>query len=70
MINNQQNSTVERRFKGHRYKRKVDLREDFWATNNFNKIKSLLDFKSSWPLEKGYRQYIEWYLNLFEKNKN
>ena len=40
------------------------------GTLSNDKIKNLLDFKSSWPLEKGYRQYIEWYLNLFEKNKN
>ena len=39
------------------------------GTLSNNKIKSLLDFKSSWLLEKGYRQYIEWYLNLFEKIK-
>ena len=32
--------------------------------------KNLLDFQSSWPLEKGYRQYIEWYLDFFSlKNK-
>ena len=39
------------------------------GTLSNNKIKNLLDFKSSWPLEKGYRQYIEWYINMFEENK-
>ena len=31
--------TVERRFKRRRCKRKVDLREHFWATDNFHKTK-------------------------------
>lgn len=34
------------------------------GTLSNEKIKNLLDFQSSWPLEKGYRQYIEWYLNF------
>lgn len=39
------------------------------GTLSNDKIKNLIDFKSSWPLEKGYRQYIEWYINMFEENK-
>ena len=39
------------------------------GTLSNKKINDLLDFKSSWPLEKGYRKYIEWYLNMFEENK-
>ena len=39
-------NTVKRRFKRRRYKRKVDLREFFWATDNFQKIKSQYERKS------------------------
>ena len=28
------------------------------------KARDLLGFESNWPLEKGYRKYIEWYINL------
>ena len=39
------------------------------GTLSNDKIKKLINFESSWALEKGYRQYIEWYLNLFEGKK-
>ena len=39
-------ATVERRFKRRRYKRKVNLREFFWATDKFHKIKSQFKRKS------------------------
>jgi nucleoside-diphosphate-sugar epimerase len=35
-----------------------------------NKAKTLLSFKSNWKLEKGYKRYIEWYIDFFDKNKN
>jgi len=40
------------------------------GTLSMNKAKSLLNFKSNWELEKGYKRYIQWYLNFFEKNKD
>ena len=39
-------STVKRRFKRRQYQRKVNLREDFWATNNFHEIKRQFKRKS------------------------
>ena len=27
----------------------------------------ILDYKPQWPIEKGYRKYIEWYNNIFDK---
>ena len=35
-----------------------------------NKAKLLLNLKSNWELEKGYKKYIEWYLKFFDDNKN
>ena len=32
------------------------------------KSQELLDYKSQWPLEKGYQKYIDWYKNFFNKN--
>jgi len=40
------------------------------GTLSMNKAKSLLSFKSNWKLEKGYKRYIEWYVNFFKENKN
>lgn len=34
------------------------------GTLSNDKIKDLLGFNSSWSIDKGYRNYIEWYLNL------
>ena len=39
------------------------------GTLSTQKAEDLIDFKSTWPLEKGYREYIEWYVNIFEENK-
>jgi nucleoside-diphosphate-sugar epimerase len=40
------------------------------GTLSMNKAKSLLSFKSNWKLEKGYKRYIDWYINFFKKNKS
>jgi nucleoside-diphosphate-sugar epimerase len=40
------------------------------GTLSMNKAKSLLSLKSNWKLEKGYKRYIEWYVNFFKENKN
>jgi nucleoside-diphosphate-sugar epimerase len=40
------------------------------GTLSMNKAKSLLSFKSNWKLEKGYKKYIEWYVDFFKKNKD
>ena len=40
------------------------------GTLSMKKAKLLLNFKSKWKLEEGYKQYIEWYLKFFENNKN
>ena len=40
------------------------------GTLSMNKAKSLLSFKSNWRLEKGYKRYIDWYINFFKKNKD
>ena len=47
---------------------KDNLMPDRGTLSN-DKIKKLINFESNWALEKGYRQYIEWYLNLFEGKK-
>ena len=39
------------------------------GTLSMNKAKSLLDLKSNWELEKGYKKYIDWYIDFFTKNK-
>jgi nucleoside-diphosphate-sugar epimerase len=39
------------------------------GTLSMNKAKSLLSLKSNWKLEKGYKRYIEWYVDFFNKNK-
>jgi nucleoside-diphosphate-sugar epimerase len=40
------------------------------GTLSMNKAKSLLNLKSNWELEKGYKRYIDWYVNFFQNNKN
>ena len=46
------------------------------GTLNVDKAKELLNYNPSWPLKKGYPQYIEWYKNFADskpslfKNKN
>jgi nucleoside-diphosphate-sugar epimerase len=40
------------------------------GTLSMNKAKSLLSFKSNWKLEKGYKKYIEWYVDFFKKNQD
>ena len=40
------------------------------GTLSMNKAKSLLSLKSNWKLEKGYKRYIEWYVDFFNKNKD
>jgi nucleoside-diphosphate-sugar epimerase len=39
------------------------------GTLSMNKAKSLLNFKSNWKLEEGYKRYVQWYLNFFEKKR-
>ena len=33
------------------------------------KAKNLISYSPSWNLEKGYSNYIKWYIDFFEKNK-
>ena len=40
------------------------------GTLSMNKAKLLLSLKSNWKLEKGYKRYIEWYVDFFNKNKD
>jgi nucleoside-diphosphate-sugar epimerase len=40
------------------------------GTLSMNKAKLLLNLKSNWQLEKGYRKYINWYINFYQNNKN
>jgi nucleoside-diphosphate-sugar epimerase len=40
------------------------------GTLSMNKAKSLLGFKPNWKLEKGYKRYIDWYVDFFDKNKD
>ncbi len=40
------------------------------GTLSMYKAKSLLSFRSNWKLEKGYKRYIEWYVDFFSKNKD
>ena len=45
------------------------------GTLSIEKAKNLIDYNPSWPIEKGYSQYIDWYkkfkiiLNLYNKDK-
>ena len=38
------------------------------GTLSIDKAKKLLDYKPSWPLDKGYPKYIEWYKDLFKRH--
>ena len=40
------------------------------GTLSINKAKTLLNFKSNWELEKGYKKYIQWYVDFFKKNND
>jgi nucleoside-diphosphate-sugar epimerase len=40
------------------------------GTLSMDKAKSLLSLKSNWKLEKGYKRYIEWYVDFFKENKS
>ena len=40
------------------------------GTLSMNKAKTLLNFKSNWELEKGYKKYIQWYVDFFKKNND
>ncbi len=37
------------------------------GTLNVDKARDLIGYNPSWPLEKGYPRYIQWYKELFEK---
>jgi nucleoside-diphosphate-sugar epimerase len=39
------------------------------GTLSTKRAEELLGFKSSWPLEKGYRQYAEWYVDQWARAK-
>ena len=39
------------------------------GTLSIEKAKKILGYKSKWPLEKGYPEYINWYKNLFDNTK-
>jgi nucleoside-diphosphate-sugar epimerase len=38
------------------------------GTLSVDKAKSLIGYNPSWSLDKGYPKYIEWYMDLFNKN--
>ncbi len=40
------------------------------GTLNVDKAKDLIGYNPSWPLEKGYPQYIDWYKNFIKENPN
>jgi nucleoside-diphosphate-sugar epimerase len=40
------------------------------GTLSMNKARALLNFKSNWELEKGYKKYIQWYVDFFKKNND
>ena len=39
------------------------------GTLSIEKAKKLLNYKPSWKLEDGYREYINWYKKVFEEKK-
>ncbi len=39
------------------------------GTLSTKKAKKILNYKSEWPIEKGYPEYISWYLDFFQKTK-
>ena len=40
------------------------------GTLNVDKARDLINYKPSWPLEKGYPQYIDWYKTFVKENPN
>ena len=40
------------------------------GTLNVDKAKDLIGYNPSWPLEKGYPQYINWYKKFINENPN
>ena len=36
------------------------------GTLNIDKARNLLGYEPSWPLEKGYPNYIEWYKKIYK----
>jgi nucleoside-diphosphate-sugar epimerase len=38
------------------------------GTLSVDKAKSLIGYNPSWSLDKGYPKYIDWYINLFDRN--
>jgi nucleoside-diphosphate-sugar epimerase len=34
-----------------------------------DKARELIGYKPAWNLDKGYNEYIEWYIDFFERNK-
>lgn len=38
------------------------------GTLSVEKARSLIGYEPSWPLDRGYPKYIEWYKDLFERN--
>ena len=39
------------------------------GTLSVDKAKSLIGYNPSWSLNKGYPKYIDWYINLFDRNE-
>ena len=37
----------------------------FRGTLSVNKARKLLGYNPSWPIEKGYQEYIDWYKSIF-----
>ena len=50
------------------YSKRDKLMPKRGTLSNF-KAKKLLNYKSKWPLNKGYKKYINWYKKIFEKNQ-
>ena len=40
------------------------------GTLSMQKAGRLLDYKPEWPIEKGYKKYIKWYLDFYKSNFN
>ena len=34
-----------------------------------DKARDLIGYNPTWDLDKGYSEYIEWYMEFFERNK-
>ena len=37
------------------------------GTLSIKKAKELLGYNPSWPIDKGYTKYIEWYLDFYKQ---